>query len=59
MDANTANTEAAKKRLTALRTERDSAIRIERDKANVAALEAQISALEPLAAAAATQPAAN
>ena len=50
MDATTANLEAAKKRLASLKSERDSITRRrERDAANLAALDAQITALEPLA----------
>lgn len=57
MDANTANIEAAKKRLAALKAEKQTIIkRMERDSANLAAIEPQIAALEPLAATPAEQP---
>ena len=59
MDANTANIEAAKKRLAALKAEAQAIIkRMQRDAANLAAIEPQIAALEPLAASPAEQPAA-
>lgn len=52
MDANIANIEAAKKRLAALKAEAQAIFkRMQRDAANLAAIEPQIAALEPLAAA--------